>query len=321
MTQDITTTQGGAIATASTSKHLTIPGLEDFVQSDFRPGRWKIVQTTKQAKEWGVELGTFYNPDTGDSAKTLEGMVVLAIKKGRGANKYKYNDMEAAKNRGEDVTDFCHSSNAKVPDADSRERQAQSCADCDLSKFTEVDGKRVAPACKERRTLQLLEIETGIPSILTAYKAAVPVIDKAVRMVATRQKPPAAFPVRITLQEVESANIYYVPVPTFAVREPLDEETARHMLDQVEALAEVFGTLARRDAQEGDGHGEVEAQGPTSTRGRVQVDNGEDGAQIVANAVVATIVNPPAPQSPPPPPAPAEPPPDSMGAYIDGLDL
>lgn len=249
-------------------KPIDIPGLEDYNTNDFRPGRWKIVQTDLQAKDWGAKKGSFYNPDTGEQRDELSGFVAIAVKKPRGINKYTYDTREAAKARGEDVTDYCRSKDGRVPDADSREPQAPSCLACPYSKFTEKDGKHFPPACRDRRTFHLIEVETGIPSVFNTAKAGNAAVDKALQAVAMRRRPPAHFPLTIKLEEVADKNIYWKPVPVFDVRNPLDEEAARNMLAMTSELADLFGVLGREDHED-----EHQEDGHKSERcGSVQVD-------------------------------------------------
>lgn len=310
------------IAANNMVRHINIPGLEAYTTEDVRLARWVIVQTDKQSEEWGVDRGQFYNKDTGETRGTLAGMVVASVKKARGANDYTYETRQAAKDRGEDVTDYCKSSDCIKPDPDSRRPQAGSCRSCPLSQFTVVDGKRKPPVCKDRRTLSLLEIETGIPGLFTTYKGANASVDRAVQPLFARRLPPATVPVTITLEKVTGMNVHWRPVVVFDLRNPLDEEAARHMMEQANALADLFA-----QADEDSDHGtepDAEDGGPTptaaSSRGRVVVDQGTPTEAPAPKPQAAPAQAPQLARSPEPTNAPA-PQPQNPPAATQAIDV
>lgn len=230
MTTDVTTTQpGGALADPNLVPQNPF-GLEDYDGTEFRLPRYSIVQTGQQMTEWNAKGGQFHNSITGENKDELD-VVVLAIKQNQwfGPDFDEATSMKAA---GKEVQAYCKSSNGKVPDADSPQRQAAACAACPKFKGQrQPDGSFEPPACTRIRKVLFAE-DDGTIAMLTVRKGSAAEVDNYAQPFFLRKASPMSVRTKITTTPKKDArNQWYVPSLKARFDQPVSTDEQQHLAE------------------------------------------------------------------------------------------
>lgn len=271
------TGQPGALApNTSGLGALGIFGLEDYDGSEFRVGRWRIVQSAGQQEEWGAPLGTFYNPDTQEQAKTLELFHIVRVRTPRSFSALSFDEFMAKKKAGQEPKLDCWSEDGKTPHPDAANRQSTACAVCPRAKFQkQPDGSFKASDCTEQRRLFLMDAN-GVPSMLTVRKEACQEVDKAMTPLVHKRLAPIRVPVTIGLEKRTGKTVYWVPKLTFHLDRILGEEETMRLQGEAVGFMALFTRAAAGEQDEP--HGEQPATAAPSAA-TVVVEAEPEGAQ------------------------------------------
>lgn len=274
--------QPGALAPNNLGT-LGIFGLEDYDGTEFRVGRWRIVQSVKQQEEWGAPLGSFYNPDTQEQAKALALFHIVRVRTPRSFSTLSYDEFIAKKDAGQDPKLDCWSEDGKVPHAEAPNRQATACAVCPRAKFVrQADGSFKASECTEQRRLFLMD-EHGVPSLITVRKEACQEVDKAIQPLVHKRLAPIRVPVTISLEKRTGKTVYWVPKLTFHLDRILGEEETMRLQGEAVGFMALF---TRAAAGEQDEHQGEHVAAPSASSARVVVVEPEPEEAPAAGGVV-----------------------------------